>query len=299
MIRFLLIFLQLSYATCAQIVVQHIGAAPPNSLDWERCVQGSGVVESSLTNEGGSALGAWAIDDGSAGPDFIYYSRVLATNEQRVLNSNGWRLRVIVRVVDFPTPVDGASSTNNSIAVRVRVGELGCDFDLILGSGMSDGIRSIIANNIYHAVEDYAEIVVEYLPAFGEWGDSSLDMWINGSKRLGGFRIPPNGSGTPYIAWGCFGGSTVGHGAWREVTFEALPPVEKPRITSVEFEPSRVCLQVADVRRGVYYQIEETADLAAVPWTRAMGYRPSLSGVARWYINRGFEPVKFYRVRTK
>jgi len=122
---------------------------------------------------------------------------------------------------------------------------------------MSDGLRSIIANNIYRRFDDYAEIIVEYFPAFGEWGRSLLEMWINGVKWIDGFNNAPKGSGSTYIAWGCFGGTTIGRGAWHEVILETLPRVQKSSIRSIEPGSDNTCFEVAKVWRGVYSWIKQ------------------------------------------
>ena len=286
-------------AAFGQLLLQHAGSRDPGLSGWARQGNGDGVTASAIINDLDQGVDAWSIDDDVETPDHLYYSADLAEPDRQLVNQNGWRLTVRLRVVDFPTSVAGASASNNSIAVRVRPGDGGRNFDLIVGSGWSDGMQCVIANGIYQSGPEYAEIVVEHLPRFGEWGQASLTMAINGHLRYTYTDPTPNGSGSAYVAWGCFGGVTVGEGAWNLVRFEALPPVEPPAVTSIILDDTRIWLTLGGIRKGVYYQIRQSQDLMSDSWALASGFRAGQSGVLSWSIGRTSAPRLFFRVNTK
>ena len=293
----LLLTLTLYADLSAEVILHHSGASNPTSEGWTLNKQSENVSASAVINDLGTGIDGWSIDDFSTETDVLTYTGNITPEQQGRIDANGWKLSILVRVIDLPTLPDGSAASDNSIAVELRTGNASRDFDLVLGYEVNDGNPAIIANGIAHWVDNYALIEVEYTPQVGEWGEPILTVSINGTRRYNYTGVDPNGAGSPYVAWGAFGGATTGHAHWAEVKFEVLPELVPPQISNFEILPNdRLYFRATNIRRGVYYRFEKSTNL--IDWDFYYGIRPNESDDIQLYRDMEGDRT-FYRVGIK
>ena len=281
----------------AQVIFLHTGATDPTSEGWTQIRSGSGLQNAPVVDDRGNGIDAWSIKDDSVGPDSLIYKQDISPEQQDSIVTNGWRLTVLVRVIDLPTTPNGSDPDNNSIVLKVRTGLNTPKFDLVIGYVISDGKASIKVNGIANWVDDYALIEVEYTPALGEFGKGEMTMHINGTSRWYYSNVFLDGDESRYLSWGASAGATFGHAHWAKVQFEILPALERPRLGAIEIYPvNQMFIKITNCKRGVYYRIEQSTNL--VDWEMVGSMRATGSGIGG--IMRPLEGEKyFYRFKIE
>jgi len=280
------------------VIFTHTGANDPITEGWTLEKTGNGNSAAPILNDENFGFDAWSIVDSSNSVDSLIYRGNISAVQQSVIASNGWKLSVLIRVMDLPTQPNGSSADNNSIMVKVRPGEGSLNFDLVIGYAMSDGKPSIIANGIANRVTNmYSLIDIEYTAKIGEWGYAILTMSIDGVSRYNYTGATANGTGSPYISWGASASETVGHAHWSKLTFSSVSIFRPPRFCGFQVTTnSTLQYQVTDLRRGVYYRFEKSTNL--IDWSLLGGYRPSESDDLTQRRPVDLE-TQFYRVLVK
>ena len=280
------------------LIFNHSGSADPVSEGWLLERTGSGVGTSPEIGDQGGVIDAWSINDTSTGTDSLIYQGNISALQQVNIASNGWKLSVLIRVVDLPTLTSGSNAENNSIVLKVRPGLGSRNFDLVIGYNVEHDLPALIVNGINHwGTNSYSLIEAEYTAKVGEWGEALLTMSIDGTRRSTYSGASPNGSGSPYVAWGASASTTIGHAHWSKVTFDSLPAFEQPKMCAFRVLPdTQVRYQVTNIRRGVYYRFEKSTNL--VDWSFLTGTRPNDYGdlIHTWPIA---SEKLFYRVGIK
>ena len=278
-----------------EFIFNHSGAADPVSEGWLLERAGSGVGTSPEIGDQGGVIDAWSINDTSTSTDSLIYRGNISASQQVNIASNGWKLSVMIRVVDLPTLTSGSSADNNSIVLKVRPGQGSKNFDLVIGYAVEHDLPALVVNGINHwGTNIYSLIEVEYSAKVGEWGQALLTMSLDGIRRSTYSGASPDGSGSPYVAWGASASTTIGHAHWSKVTFDGLPALEQPKMCAFVVLPdAHVRYQVTNIRRGVYYRFEKSTNL--VDWSFLTGTRPSDYGdlIHTWPIA---SERLFYRV---
>jgi len=262
----------------AEAIFHHLGAVDPVSEGWVLERTGGNVVASPVINDQGCGINAWSINDVSTGADALVYRSNISAAQQTNIASNGWKLSVLIRVVDLPTLTSGSSADNNSIVLKVRPGQGSRNFDLVIGYTIEHDLPAIVVNGINHwSTNSYSLIEAEYTAQIGVWGQAMLTMSIDGTTRSTYTGASPDGSGTPYVSWGASASGTVGHGHWAEVKFDGVPAFQMPKMCAFQvLSNASVRYQVTNIRRGVYYRFEKSTNL--VDWSVLSGTRPSKYG---------------------
>ncbi len=203
-------------STQAATLVSHMGFNDPLTEGFTN-PQNSGVVTTGpLLNDQGK--GAWSID--SEGASF-YYNYALSPTAASSANSQGWSLRMNLRLVDIPDPVDFGVYADFASPTGIYQMGFGTQPD-------GDPIIKLITDSTplqfsldsggsgYHAYE------IRYDPLA-----QAADLRIDGVLRLSGWRgRAAPGNIAPQSNFGSF--FDPGQANWNEFTLSIVPEPSSP-----------------------------------------------------------------------
>ena len=195
------------------IEADHGGSSDPTIQGWTE-ITGSGVTQSPVSNDLGSGIDAWAVDDDSAAPGSpVGYTITPSDSQIQAANLSGWTLTARLRVVDANDPVGSSPSVSyadGSTRWEMNFGTQ-ADGDPIVE--LVDGTPSGPTFVLEGAGFGHHTYTLIYNPV-----SQTVDLFVNGLKSISDFSGPSTAA--KEIFWGAGADSEVGHGNFSVVRFE-------------------------------------------------------------------------------
>lgn len=220
-------------AARCEIVIQHCGANNPEKEGWTTIQSGTEINVGPVFNDPCFGYDAWFTDDNESMSGVLRYRKKLTMEQKMWADLHGWKLTVVLRVVDFPTELaKPESSYKNSIYVNFQAGDGGRNAALSFGSGPEDIPRCTLArfdeNTFGAGTMDYNRFEITYRPRSSKEG--SLNFAVDGKSRSSYLNARVNGTGSSaFLEWGANGPATTGQGNWNLVQLEIFPDPEPPK----------------------------------------------------------------------
>ncbi len=199
----------------AAYVFTHSGSNDPASEGWTVLGPGSNVTAGPVTNDLGTGLNAWNVNDPTTGGGSTLQYQMFPTNSQATQALNfGWQMDIRLRVVNTPDAPDA------SISVEYFDGL--ARFGLEIGSTANGDptVDFFLTNSSFTFTgggSGYHLYSVRYNP-----GTSTAALYIDGIQRLTNVAGSATGA-APEIAWGARGSATAGNGNYNLVQLTIVP----------------------------------------------------------------------------
>ncbi len=221
----LLVSLGLQCDSEAVLVFSHSGNADPTTEGWtENSPTTTGVTAFGVTNDGGSGVDAWAVDDNStvAPGSTLSYSQIPTAAQHSDASANGWTLRTNVRVVDDANPggsVEIDYGNGSNIWVMVFSAQANGDPTVVLGTGFAGNAFTGPTFTLTGAGSTYNLWELRFDANAG-----TADLFVNGVEQLSDYSGFGAG-GIDRVLWGANASGDVGQGNWNLVQWEiaAIP----------------------------------------------------------------------------
>ncbi len=216
-----------------EVVIKHSGANDPEEEGWTVVSSGADINVGPVFKDPCSGYDAWFIDDNETMNEILLYRKELTPEQKMWADLHGWKLTIILRVVDFPTElVENKSNHENSIYVNFQAGDGGQNATLSFGSGPEDIPRCTIVriekSHLGAGPMEYLRFEMSYRPESSQEG--KLNLAVNGKSRFSFSNAPINGAGPiAFLEWGANGPTTTGRGNWNLVQLEIFPDPEPPK----------------------------------------------------------------------
>jgi hypothetical protein len=206
----------------ATTIFQHSGSTDPYSEGWTTPYGVGGTI--GPINDGGTQ--AWIVDDNSsADGSHVWYTQTPTAQQHLDAAENGWVLRVNVRIVDIPDPINNAGSlliqySDGSTSYNLALGSEGDGDPLVLLQDGGFTNSGTIATGAGYTLQDGGsgyhlyELIYDPLAA-------STDLFIDGNEVLSnysGFATVNDG-----VSWGSGTSYDTGQGNWNLVQFSVVP----------------------------------------------------------------------------
>jgi hypothetical protein len=213
----------------ASIVFSHSGNADPTTEGWSvvepALVTGPRPATSPVSNDQGSGLDAWSIDDTSlaAGTTWTYTQSPSAADNSQA-TSLGWTLRANLRIGNLSDSVGNAGSiileyANGTTAYRLALGsEADGDPIALLWDGGTDPNDSRIATGTFFTLQNGGAGYHLYEMVYDPFANS-VDLFIDGIERVSNYA-GISSSLFNRVAWGSAASSDTGQSNWNQVQFE-------------------------------------------------------------------------------
>lgn len=211
------------------IIAQHQGNSDPTDEGWSQNPQDiadlTGITAEGVTNDTDEGFDAWKVADQSSS-ELIYYQQDLTPQQEQDANSNGWIMRVRLRVLGASDTVDyGVTYFFDDAVGGKRWGmTFGTDAEgdpeviLLPGSGpgrvVADRSNNGITGSGYHLYELAYDAATE---------TASLTIDGGPTATLTGFEGGAVSATTSRVFWGGIANSTTGEANYNLVEFEIVP----------------------------------------------------------------------------
>lgn len=225
MVAFPVKALSMSFVT----VFQHTDDNDPVATEgWTENGAGTGVSTGQITNDAGSGLDAWFVNDGSVAlGSSRFYSLTPTASQVAQGSAFGWKLSARLRVVDVSTDeildrVDQSITVQYLDGTRRYLMNFGPDSDgdptVLLGTGIGSYSNTGPTFTLQGVGSTYHLYELIFDPIAG-----SADLFIDGIERLSDYT--GDGSGSPMsVLWGAGQSSSIGQGNYNLVEFALATP---------------------------------------------------------------------------
>jgi len=195
----------------------HEGATDPETEGWSRVRPFTSVATFPVTNDLGSGIDAWAVDDnGTASFTEGFYEHGILTSEASLAESLGWVLSARIRMLD---------ATNSLATGSVMFGYSDGDSSFGLGMGTeADGSpvirysgQTAISFDLDHLDSGYHLYQFFYDPISG-----TADLVVDGITIDSGYA-GRSVTTAPRVIFGSAGADGTGQGNYNLVRFENVP----------------------------------------------------------------------------
>ena len=227
----------ISYAGLAgaqTVLIEHVDDNDPVAEGWSTVGAGVGVITGPVTNDLGSGVDAWSVDDTTTATDSVrFYGFDPSGSEVGDAVANGWRYEIGIRVVDTPENPDRATFADfidDTTRWRMDFGsDVSGDPQVLLQTGLDGLYDTGILYTLVGGGSGYHTYELRYDPVAGD-----ADLFIDGVERVSGYTGFANASGGPRITFGAGQATETGHGHFSLARFTiAAAPSAVPALSAV------------------------------------------------------------------
>lgn len=199
----------------AAFTFTHTGSNDPASEGWSVLGPGSNVTAGPVTNDLGTGLNAWNVNDPTTGGGSTLQYQMFPTAAQGSAGLQfGWQFDVRVRVVNTPDAPDAGISVEYFDGVARFGLEIGSTAN---GDPTVDFFLTNSAFTLTGGGSSYHLYSVRYNAS-----TSTAALYIDGVQRLSGVTGSASGV-APEIDWGARGSATAGNGNYNLVQLTIVP----------------------------------------------------------------------------